>query len=125
MILLKQIRKLLGDCPYCGDRRGFWDCEAMCRYRYEPPDSCERCGTRSWEMRDGWYCMRCNPDGPWVPGFGPDGDDPKHRPPHLALLVKCIASRALRPVVHTPEGGWQSWPASIHPDDIDLEGGRQ
>ena len=95
-----------GPCPYCGDLKGYWLCRQECRYVHEtipetgghrylfpPPNPCEQCGSRAWEMWDGWCCMICNPGGPWVVGFGPDDDRPPT--PLIAMTVKAIAARAL------------------------------
>jgi hypothetical protein len=83
-------------CVECEERPGeperFGRC-LSCDYDYPPPIPCEKCGTHSWAMEEGWYCTRCYPDGPWVPGFGPDDDRP--RDPRMVLQIKAVAAQAL------------------------------
>ncbi len=55
-------------------------------------------------MEEGWFCLRCWPRGPWVPGFGPE--DERRPEPRMALQVKAVAARAL----------------GIPADDVGLEG---
>src|SRR2546423_10750128 len=76
-------------CTECGERPGeperFGRCRG-CDYAVPPPVPCSECGARSWAMEGGWFCTRCWPDGPWVPGFGPDDDRPRN--PRTVLELK-------------------------------------
>lgn len=80
----------LGPCPHCGDV--YRDCS--CWYDHEPTEPCSKCGRRAWFMYDGWCCQTCEPEGPWLPGFGPD-DDGRRRDPLMAARVQAVAGAAL------------------------------
>jgi hypothetical protein len=80
----------LGPCPHCGDV--YRDC--LCWYDHEPTELCGTCGQRAWFMYDGWCCRNCDPNGPWLPGFGPD-DDGSHRDPLMTARVQALAGAAL------------------------------
>lgn len=78
----------LGPCPHCGDV--YRDCS--CWYHHEPAYSCSTCGQRAWFMFDGWCCRNCEPEGPWLPGFGPDSG---RRDPLMVARVQALAGAAL------------------------------